>query len=301
VQNRLPPPDLRALLESWEIALKGEHKSPSTLRVYRAGVVAFLAFCDAAGLPAELTKDNVRAWMVSLGDVEPATAILRLAALKRFARWCGEEEGIDTDGVLAVRPPKLDQKAVAGLTDDEVRRLIKACDGNQLRDKRDRALFTLFTETGLRAAEMLSLDVADISLTECTLLVRRGKGGKGRRVRFSASCAAVLDRYARARRASGLGASAAFWLGGTGRRLSYTGLAHALRGRAALADVKGFHLHRLRHTAAVRWLRAGGSETGLMSQSGWKSRKMVDRYVASAAEELASEEFDRLGLEIGPD
>ena len=297
--NRLPP-DLKPLLHSWLIALRGEHKSPSTLKVYRSGVVAFLAFCDSQGLPAELTKDNVRAWMASLGDVEPATARLRLAAIKRFAVWLAEEEGCDTDGVLAVRAPKLDERALPALSADEVRRLVKACEGSTLRDKRDKALLVLFTETGLRASEMCSLDVGDVSLTECVLHVRRGKGGKGRHVRFSASCAAVLDRYARARRASGLGASAAFWLG-THDRLSYTGMAHALKGRAEIAGVKSFHLHRLRHTAAVRWLAAGGSESGLMSQSGWRSRKMVDRYVASAAEELAAKEFDRLGLEIGLD
>jgi hypothetical protein len=49
---------------------------------------------------------------------------------------------------------------------------------------------------------------------------------------------------------------------------------------------------------AVRWLQKGGSETALMARAGWKSRKMIDRYVRSAAEELASEEFDRLNLEI---
>ena len=65
--------------------------------------------------------------------------------------------------------------------------------------------------------------------------------------------------------------------------------------------MKGFHIHRLRHTAAVRWLKTGGSEGGLMAQAGWKSRTMIDRYVKSAAEELASDEFDRLDLGIRMD
>ena len=73
----------------------------------------------------------------------------------------------------------------------------------------------------------------------------------------------------------------------------------ALKQRAEDAGVTGFHVHRLRHTAAVRWLASGGSETGLMAQSGWASRKMIDRYVKTAAEELASAEFDRLGLRFG--
>jgi len=70
----------------------------------------------------------------------------------------------------------------------------------------------------------------------------------------------------------------------------------SLKKRAEEAGVKNFHVHRTRHTAAVRWLSRGGSETGLMAQSGWASRKMIDRYVKTAAEELASAEFDRLNM-----
>ena len=230
-----PEPDLAALLASWMIALKGEQKSQSTQKVYRSGVVSYLSFCEAEELPAVLTKDQVRAWMASLGEVEPATARLRLAAVKRFAGWLSDEEGLNVDGVLLVKPPRLDQKAVDGLDADEIRGLLKACEGPDVRAKRDKAMLMLFTETGLRAAEMLALDVDDISLTELVLVVRRGEGGKGRRVRLSASTAAAVDRYVRARRASSQGASEALWVGHRGR-LSYTGCSHALRTRAELAE-----------------------------------------------------------------
>jgi integrase/recombinase XerD len=71
-----------------------------------------------------------------------------------------------------------------------------------------------------------------------------------------------------------------------------------LKGRAKEARVVGFHAHRLRHTAAVRWLRAGGSEVGLMAQAGWTSNSMIGRYTKTASEQLAAEEFDRLNLGI---
>ena len=56
-------------------------------------------------------------------------------------------------------------------------------------------------------------------------------------------------------------------------------------------------MHRLRHSTAVRWLAAGGTEGGLMAQAGWKDRTMLDRYVATAREQLAAEEFDRLRMD----
>jgi integrase/recombinase XerD len=292
--------DLESLRDSWLIVLRGERKSASTRKAYQAGVDQYLAFCDSQALPRELSKNGVRAFMASLADsTEPATARLRLQALKLFARWLAdEEEGFDSDPILAVRAPKLDEKAVPDLSVAEVKAILKACAGRDFRDKRDTALLLLLTETGMRGGECLSLDVEDVDLKTCCLLVRRGKGGKGRQVRFSESTAAALDRWIRARAAAGNPrASGALWVSSSRpQRLSYRGMSDALGTRAEQAGVRGFHPHRLRHTAAVRWLASGGSETGLMAQSGWASRKMIDRYVKTAAEELASQEFDRLRL-----
>lgn len=291
--------DLESLLRSWLITLRGERKSPSTLKAYRAGVEGYLAFCDKQSLPKALTKDGVRAFMAALADHEPATARLRLSALKLFARWLAAEEGFDPDPIMAVRAPKLDDKAVPDLSEDEVHRMIKACKGAEFRDKRDLAILLLFTETGARASELVALDVADVDLATCTALIRRGKGAKGRSARFSPATAAAVDRYIRARRASGNPDDGALFVSSAhARRISYRGMTDSLKHRAIKAGVVGFHVHRLRHTAAVRWLASGGSEGGLMAQSGWASRKMIDRYVRTAAEELASAEFDRLNLGI---
>lgn len=291
--------DLHDLHESWQTELRGERKSPDTLKAYRAGVAGYLTFCQEQGLPAELSKRTAVAWVASMADMQSATVKLRLTALKRFARWLADEEGLDVDAVLAVRPPKLDQKVVDHLSDRAVQAMISACDGNQLRDRRDKALVVLFTETGVRAAEMLAINLDDVNLVDCVATVWRGKGAKGRRVRFSPQCATVLDKYIRIRRRAGYGESGPLWVTPQGR-LSYTGMKASLRKRAESVGIQGFHPHQLRHTSAVRWLRAGGSESGLMAQAGWQSRQQIDRYIKSAAESLASDEFDRLDLSIDP-
>jgi integrase/recombinase XerD len=292
------PLPLDALLASWVIALKAERKRPATLRAYEAGVRLFLRFLAEEGLAPELTKANVIAFLASMSEQEPATASNRLAAIKRFAAWLAAEEGFDAAAVASVRPPRQDQKAVAGLSDDERHRLLKACEGSDLRDKRDKAMVLMFAETGMRASELLGLTVGDVDLSTETAHIVRGKGGKGRHVKFSASCAAVLDRYLRARRAAGHPAgSGPLWFSREGT-LTYSGLVYTLGLRAQIAGVKKFHVHRLRHSMAVRWLGKGGSETGLMAQAGWTSRTMIDRYVKASSEALAASEFDRLNLGI---
>lgn len=66
--------------------------------------------------------------------------------------------------------------------------------------------------------------------------------------------------------------------------------------RARRAGIPGFHPHILRHTAAHRWLAAGGSEGGLMAVAGWTRPDMLARYPQARASERAAEEARRLNL-----
>jgi site-specific recombinase XerD len=292
--------DLPELLKSWCRDLRRQNKSGHTIRIYRTAAEAFLAHCTDTGTPAELTKANVTAWLDTFEGQQTSTIRLRLTAIKLFARWLAAEEGFDADPITAIKPPTLTQAPVPDLSEGEIRRMLKVCEGSALRDKRDKAMLLLLTETGLRAAELLALDVTDIDLDDCLLTVRKGKGGKSRRVRFSTNTAAAVDRYVRARRtAIRHPAEGPLWISSQLRRLSYTGLVTTLKARAADAGVIGFHVHRLRHTMSVRWLRAGGSETGLRAHAGWTSNAMIGRYTKAASEQLAAEEFDRLNLGLG--
>jgi integrase/recombinase XerD len=58
----------------------------------------------------------------------------------------------------------------------------------------------------------------------------------------------------------------------------------------------GFHPHLLRHTAATRWLAAGGSEGGLLSIAGWKRRDMLDRYTSATSSDRAAAQARTLNL-----
>ena len=86
------------------------------------------------------------------------------------------------------------------------------------------------------------------------------------------------------------------WLGERGSTFGYDGLNQALRRRAQHAGIDGFHLHRLRHTAAHRWLAAGGSESGLMAMAGWSRTDMLVRYTRATAADRAAAEALRLDL-----
>jgi site-specific recombinase XerD len=295
-------PTLTALLGSWKVAMQAQRMSRHTIDSYIRGVKYYLAWCDGQVGVEPLQLRTLQAWVNHLLDegAEAATARIRQQAVRRFASWLTDPEQaeIPADPFLGMKPPKIDAKVVERLSDDDLRLMLKACSGKMLRDRRDEAMLRLLTETGLRAGEVLALNLPDVDVGRGIAVIRRGKGGKGRHVAFSPSTGAAIDRYLRVRRHHRLASTPALWLPetGAGERLSYHGLRVALLARAEAAGVHGFHVHKLRHTFASRWLGAGGSEGGLMAAAGWSSREMVDRYSRATASERAMAEARSLGL-----
>lgn len=293
--------NLPDLLESWELHLRAERKSPSTVKSYTDGVRTFLRWCDETGQPAQIDRDLLKLFTVNLLDAgaKPATAVSRHAAIRRFSAWLVDEGELDADPLLGVKAPKIDAPVVEPLTDDELRAMLRACRGSDMRDLRDTAIITFMFTSGARAGEVAALQLNDVHARENPpyVIVRRGKGGKGRTVPLTPEAAVAIERYVRkGRRGHLLAGSGALWLGDRGKPFSYDGLHKTLRWRAELAGVQGFHPHRLRHTAAHRWLEKGGSEGGLMAVAGWSRPEMLMRYTRARASERAAEEARRLDL-----
>lgn len=147
---KLDAADLATLLESWELTLRAERKSPQTIGSYGDGVRRFLAWATAEERPPALDRATLAAFTAGLLDAgaAPATAVSRHLAVRRFSAWLAAEGEIEQDQVAGVRAPKIDQKVDDPLTEDETRLLLKACSGlDAFRDRRDEALIRLMIET----------------------------------------------------------------------------------------------------------------------------------------------------------
>lgn len=296
--------DAETLAVSWALSLRAERKSDETLKSYGDGVRFYLAWCAETGL-APMQKSVLTEWTAHLLDAGRAASTVRSRqlAVRRFASWLTEEGELPSDPFVGMKSPKLDQTVVEPLDETELRALIKACQPPKgadpkvaLRHRRDEALIRLMLETGLRAGEAVAITLDDLDVPKGTALVRRGKGGKGRVVPFGPDTSLALDRYLRQRRHHRLADGPDLWLGDRGKRFSYDALHKSLCERAALAGIKEFYPHKLRHTAAHRWLAAGGSETGLMAVAGWSRHDMLNRYTKAQALTRAAEEARRLNL-----
>ena len=293
-------PDLAELLSSWELHLRAERKSPQTVRTYGDGVRAYLRWCAETAHPVVLDRRQLREFVDALltRGAKPATAVSRHLAVRRFSDWLLAEQEQDTDPLAGLKAPKLDRPVTQPLTDDDLRRLLRACKGTDLRDRRDDAILKLMFTSGARAGEVVAMGVSDLNLRENppSVVIRRGKGGKGRVVPLAIEAAEAIDRYLRTRKAHRLAGTDALWLGDRGKAFSYDALHKSLKARADTAGIVGFHPHLLRHTAAHRWLAKGGSESGLMAVAGWTRPDMLIRYTRAQASQRAAEEAQRLNL-----
>lgn len=286
------------LMDSWTIALEAERKAARTVGNYTETVRMFTTWLTENDHPhtdvRDISPDLIRAWLAHLAATRSdQTCRTRYAGLRQFFRWCALEGEVDTDPMATITQPKVVHQPKPVLRPDDLRALLRDCDGPGFADLRDRALVLLFGDTGCRLSGLAGLRESDVNLRErvCTVTL---KGGRRLVLPFGATAAKALDRYLRAKRRMAYGGHDWLWLSSNNKgRLTANGMYQMLQRRGARAGVH-VHPHLFRHTFADAWLRAGGGETDLMELMGWTSRQMVGHYAASSRAERAREAHRRL-------
>ncbi|MBI4868065.1 MAG: tyrosine-type recombinase/integrase [Candidatus Wallbacteria bacterium] len=171
----------------------------------------------------------------------------------------------------------------------EVKRLLSAPDVRKGRGIRDRAILELLYSTGLRVSELVGLDVADLTLPEEELVVRRGKGGKYRRLPIGTVACRWLKRYLDDVRPLWLKrpSEAALFLSAWGRRLHKYNLQQAVKGYGKAAKIVApVTPHAIRHAFATHLLRAGASIRHIQELLGHKSLSTTQIYTKVEISEL---------------
>jgi site-specific recombinase XerD len=292
-------------ITDWQTALRAENKAPGTIFIYADGATRYLTWCtDGDLLP--MSRAALNSWIAGLLDdgSSPGTARIRQLAVRRFASWLTAGGEIHADPFPGVKAPRYEPPLVEPLTEAELRALIATCavpddharPDDTLNDRRDEAIIRLMFETAIRSGELVDLQLDDLDLVARQITIRRGKGGRGRVIPIGQATTDALLVYLDVRERHPLAATADLWLGSRGKQFGREGLSRSLRRRAQRAGVEGFRPHRLRHTAAHRWLAAGGSESGLMAIAGWTRTDMLVRYTRARASQRAADEARRLNL-----
>jgi integrase/recombinase XerC/integrase/recombinase XerD len=220
------------------------------------------------------------------GKLAPISIQNYVRGLRAFFNWL-HREGYTEDHILAdLRPPRVPQKLVEVVTEDEIRRILSCLDSDTASGCRDRAIIITALDTGLRLSELTNLKMVDSHLDQGYLKIM-GKGSKERIVPIGGVSQKVLQRYVFHFRSEPLRPDEDnLFLTLEGRPMSGNAVRLIFSRLAQKSGVKRLHAHLCRHTFATNYLINGGDVFSLQQILGHSSLEMVRRYVTLASAQV---------------
>ena len=276
-----PTQGTAAVSEPWRAALRtfDADQRPA----YGTDAAELAAWATANGLnPDQVDYKVLRRWAARLSQrgAAPRTMARKLASIRSLFRSLLEHGEVASNPADLLPAPRLPQTLPKTLKPDDVARLLEKIPASTPLEQRDRALFELAYSSGLRAEELVDLDVNSINFDQEQVRVE-GKGAKTRFVPTGEPALRSIATYLeRARPAlSGADAEPALFLSKSGKRLSTSDVRRRLRVWARHAATQtGVHPHALRHSFATHLLEGGADLRAIQEMLGHASISTTQVY-----------------------
>ncbi|HZO75309.1 MAG TPA: tyrosine-type recombinase/integrase [Ktedonobacteraceae bacterium] len=302
--------------------------TPKTLRTYEQRLRYFSTWLSVAHNVVDvedLKLEHLRGWMAYLkktptyrGKPLSDESIYSYGqSLLAFCHWLEREEKIDKPITPRFKLPRREKKFVPTFDNDDIKRLLAACEEGDINKPdlrraltaRNRAIVSLFVDTGIRLNELVGLRLGDVDKGTRLLLVHR-KGNKWQQVpvsrdgfkplhQYLSSHRAILARGEQARRDDPV------FLADDGEPLTYWGVSMLFKRLKKRTEITGKRVspHQCRRYMATTQLAMGRSPLDVQRQMGHTTLTMTNHYASLTSEHLrrSHEKYSPLRSENKPE
>lgn len=246
---------LNDALEMFMLDCEARRLTPATRQFYKGKIGMFVRWCgeNDVELLTDISAHKVRLFFVGLQRRELSSQYQNNLgrAIRAFCNYCVRDELMENTPFGKVQLPRVEKKILAALTTSEIPTILKSC-----QSARDRALCLCLLDSGIRASELIALNVEDIDLATGIINVHCGKGQKGRVTYIGVTTRKQLHRYW-VKRTDLSPKSPAFSSTMTGERLTLSGLVQLMERLRLRSGVAICTCHTFRRTFALNCLRNG--------------------------------------------
>lgn len=257
--------------------------SANTRESYLRDTMYFLEYLSGMNIsPLEADEKSIQGYVEHLHDLKrsPTTISRNLASVRCFYKFLIFRGQMDRNPAKGIKLEKAEKKLPQVLSGEEIELLLSQPDITEPKGCRDKAMLELLYATGIRASELINLNIKDINLRSGVLYCRGNKGIRSIPV-YPSAVVSVSDYIYRMRGLiAGSESGNALFVNLNGGRLTRQGFWKIVKGYATEAGItKEITPHTLRHSFALHLLENGASVKDIQTMMGHADISSTQVYV----------------------
>jgi len=264
--------------------------SDFTVKSYKTDLEEFGSFLQKNGKSdfSDMDRKDIRGFMGELLSYgyKKSSVSRKLSAIKSFCKFLERNKISKRNPSLSVKTPRTDTPIPSFLSEEEIEKMLDFSSMNTELDVRNKAILELLYATGIRASELVNLDLSMFDIRNKLLRVY-GKGKKERILPVARAAFETLNRYLSEVRGYRDGA---LFLSKSGKRLGQRDLQRIVK--KAIVKVATLHQmspHTMRHTFATHLLNRGANLRAVQELLGHESLSTTQIYTHVSIEKLKEE------------
>lgn len=255
-------------------------RSPHTVRNYGSDLAQFSKVTEGE---FDFSEETLRRFLRTYAP-KPVTRARKLSTLKTFSKFLIKLGKLSLDPTEFLDAPYRRRELPLVLSQQQMERLLEQVPPSQT-PLRDRAMLELAYGAGLRASELVAVNIRDINMEERMIQIK-GKGNKERLVLFGEICAQMIRAYVKDERGKPVDTDALFLNPRGGRLTTQTVTNVVKRWCRAVGLPPEISPHKLRHSFATHLLDGGADLKTVQQLLGHESLSTTQIYTHVSVDRL---------------